>query len=146
MDRILRDRFRAIGLGWLGLTLGVLALGLVLLGAPNNGPNSARMAAVEDAAPHAAPPFSLDGFDYMTPSGGTPGWRDSVARFRDAEDFYGWLTSDAANARDPGNGFDTRALFVDDYAVTFAAATARGLDLAGYPSPHDLRASVLADR
>jgi len=83
--------------------------------------------------------FELADYAFLTATRGTPGWPDVVERLPSAEDYYGWLWGDQSNALSAENDIVTRATFVDDYAVTYAAAVARGINLDGFMSPNDLR-------
>lgn len=86
--------------------------------------------------------FDFDAYAPLTTSGGTPGWQDVVADFVEDADFYGWLRSDLANARNDANAVHVRATLTDDYATTYAAAQMRGLDLAEFEHPIALRREI----
>lgn len=123
----------AIAVGWIALVGGALGLSLAVIGFLN----SEHTDVVARQTP-AIITFDLSSYDFLTAAQGTPGWRETVEEFTDASDFQGWMRSDYANALDPRNDDLTRAIFADDYAVTFAAALARGVDLTGFDNPSDL--------
>lgn len=88
--------------------------------------------------------FDLANYVFLSDSGGFVSWQENTLPLLDEPDeYYHWLSSDFANAMDATNS--QRAMYVDDYAVTYAQAQEQGIDLSGYADPNDLRDQVAAD-
>lgn len=154
MERFLSNERGALAVDWVVLTGGAMALSLGAIGLIGshlgNRTDDISVALADDAALAAAiasfqPGFDIGAYPFLTQPGGTPGWRDTIAGFHTDEEFYGWLTSDHGNARHPENDAHTRKLLSDDYALTYAAADARGIDLSAYQDPYDLREELIAE-
>lgn len=146
MQHFLKNEAAAVSVDWVFLTAGAFVLGFGSLGLVSGGllSLSREAAATMDgdaimAIAELGPRFDLSAYAYLSDSRGTPGWQNIVTGFDRAEDFYGWLLSDYANALDAQNDFATRAVLADDYAITFAAAVEKGIDLDGFANPIELR-------
>lgn len=148
----LRSECGAVTVDWVVLTGAMVGLGLATIAVVSTGAESASNEIAGEVGSgnviqtaFADDPFDLSSYTYLSPSQGFVSWQNStLPNLTQPSDYYYWLDSDAQNAMQPANGTQ-RAMFADDYAVTYAQAQDQGIDLSGYADPNDLSAQVAAD-
>lgn len=151
-----QEECAAVTVDWVVLTAALVGLGLAVLAVTSSGVEALSgetSAALQDEsiietanfALGNASPFDLGTYQYLSPSQGFTTWQQNTLPTLDTPaEIYHWLDSDSANALDAANGTN-RAMFVDDYAVTYAQAQDLGIDVSSYDDPNTLRDQVAAD-
>lgn len=147
MMQFIKEDRGAVTVDWVVLTAALVGLGLaslaVVSGGVENISGDIAVSLADDSILDASRfSFDLGSFAFLTDPGGTPNWQDAVDGFSSEGEYYSWLEADLAGSLDNGNSDLYRAQLADDYAMTYAAAQAQGLDLSGYDDPRDVQTMV----